>query len=195
MDEAPSPSPRPRRRNLRKYRGLLAVALFAGLWVIGKATGLLEGWDQERIRTMVEASGALGVLAFIAAFSVGELLHVPGMVFVAAAIVLWGALWGFAISFGAALVSVLVSFFLVRAVGGKALAEMERPLVKRLLSRLDRRPIQTVALLRLVLWLAPALNYALAMTNVRPRDYLVGSALGLFLPIAAGSAVFAWLLL
>jgi len=171
------------------------VALFAGLWVIGKATGLLEGWDQERIRTMVEASGALGVLAFIAAFSVGELLHVPGMVFVAAAIVLWGALWGFAISFGAALVSVLVSFFLVRAVGGKALAEMERPLVKRLLSRLDRRPIQTVALLRLVLWLAPALNYALAMTNVRPRDYLVGSALGLFLPIAAGSAVFAWLLL
>ncbi|MCB9621848.1 MAG: DedA family protein, partial [Sandaracinus sp.] len=56
----------------------------------------------------------------------------------------------------------------------------------------ERRPVRVVALLRLILWMAPPLNYALAMSAVRFRDYVVGSALGLILPIAAAALFFDW---
>jgi uncharacterized membrane protein YdjX (TVP38/TMEM64 family) len=41
-----------------------------------------------------------------------------------------------------------------------------------------------VFLLRLVFWLAPPVNYALALSNIRFRHYFAGSLLGLVLPIA-----------
>jgi uncharacterized membrane protein YdjX (TVP38/TMEM64 family) len=49
-----------------------------------------------------------------------------------------------------------------------------------------------VAILRLILWMAPPLNYALAMSAVRFRDYVIGSALGLLIPIALASLFFDW---
>ena len=55
------------------------------------------------------------------------------------------------------------------------------------------RRIRTVFLLRLFLWLAPALNYALALTHVKYRDYLIGSALGLIVPVAGAALLFDWL--
>jgi uncharacterized membrane protein YdjX (TVP38/TMEM64 family) len=62
-----------------------------------------------------------------------------------------------------------------------------------MLGHLDARPIRTVFALRLVLWLAPALNYALALTRARFRDYAIGSALGLILPVAGAAILFDWL--
>ncbi len=73
-------------------------------------------------------------------------------------------------------------------------SSIERPIFRRILDRLVTQPIRTVALLRLIFWMAPPLNYALAMSNVRYRDYLVGSAIGLTVPIAGVSLFFDWLL-
>ena len=55
--------------------------------------------------------------------------------------------------------------------------------MQRLLTNIDTRPVLTVAPLRLIFQTAPPLNYALAMTTVRWRDHLVGSALGLPVPV------------
>ena len=63
-----------------------------------------------------------------------------------------------------------------------------------LLHRLDQRPIRTVFILRLLLFLAPPLNYVLAMTNVRYRDYLIGSALGLVPGLLLVALLFDWVL-
>jgi uncharacterized membrane protein YdjX (TVP38/TMEM64 family) len=80
---------------------------------------------------------------------------------------------------------VCFSFAIVRLVGGKALGELENPWVKKVMAKLDERPITTIALLRVVLIMSPQLNYALALTNVRFRDYLIGSVIGLVPPILA----------
>ena len=166
-----------------RYRPLLLVALFLGLLAVGKFTGLTDQLDAERIRQEVAAAGALGGLLFVAIFAVGELLHVPGMVFVAAAALAYGPYQGFAWALFGALVSVSLSFVVVRGVGGQALAKLEKAWIQKILAHLDRRPVLTVAALRTVLWLAPGLNYALAMTRIRFRDYLLGSSLGWVLPI------------
>ncbi len=185
-----SPPPAEPRSAWQRWRLVAVVALFAALWLVGDATGVIDRFDQDEVRRMVADAGPWGILLFVAVFTAGELLHVPGMVFIAAAILAWGQLTGFFVALGAAVVSVSVSFVVVRAIGGKALARIERPLMKKLLARLHARPVLTIVTLRAVFWLSPPLNYALAMTDLRFRDYLVGSAIGLVIPILGAAFLF-----
>lgn len=175
------------------WRWMAILLLFVGLWLIGKLTGLNDKFSVEWIRESVDKSGIWGALVFIAIFSLGELVHIPGMVFVAAGILAFGPVMGFFLGVIAALCSVCFSFVVVRAVGGKAIAEIKRPFIQKILARLDKRPITTVIVLRLILWLAPPLNYALALSNIKFRDYAIGSGLGLVLPVLVFSTAFDWI--
>jgi uncharacterized membrane protein YdjX (TVP38/TMEM64 family) len=172
----------------------IVVVLFVGLYAVGRATGLVELVDAQTIREAVEGAGALGILLFVAIFTIGELLHVPGMVFVAGGILAWGRFDGFVVALAASIVSVCVSFLVVRAAGGEALSRIDRPLMRRLLGHLHARPIRTIVLLRAVFWLAPPLNYALALSSVRFRDYAIGSAVGLVVPVLLAAFFFDLLL-
>jgi uncharacterized membrane protein YdjX (TVP38/TMEM64 family) len=168
--------------------GILFAVVIA-LVIIGAATGMREKITVANIRAQATAAGPWGVLGFGVAFSVGSLLYVPGTVFFIAAILVWGRVAGGGVAFVSAVLAVLFSFVLVRAAGGQVLAESRRPFVQKILSRIDRYPIQTVALLRLIFWTSPPINYALALTSIKFRDHLIGSALGLILPVI-GMALF-----
>lgn len=172
--------------------GALAALTIATI-AIAKATGVADELTRERIQEMMQGLGALGFLAYLAVFAVGELIHVPGMVFVAAAILAYGPALGFGAGMVGALVSLSITFFVVRTVGGQPLGEVKRPLLKRVLSHLDERPVITIAVLRVLVQLLPALNYALAMSKVRFRDYLAGSLLGLAPVIAVFALAFEWI--
>jgi len=182
--------PRSRSPGLR-IAAILALAL--ALLAAGRLAGLDQRLDPARLRAALEASGPAGALLFVLAFVAGELVHVPGLIFVGVAVAGWGPVVGGALGFGAALLSVTTSFVLVRSVGGRALADIDRPLLKRLLAPLERRPVRTVILLRLVFVLSPPLNYALALSPVRLRDYVVGSAVGLGPPVLAAILLFDWI--
>lgn len=162
-----------------RHRLIVLAVLFVLLFVVGYALDVPAYLTQERIEGMVEAAGPWGFLVFAALFAVGELAHVPGIVFIIVGSMLWGPWAGAAISYVSALVSVSVAFVIVRRVGGQPLAGMERPWMRMAMMRLEERPIPTVTVLRLVFFMLPALNYLLALTPVRYRDFLVGSALGL----------------
>lgn len=169
--------------------GALAAALVA-LFAVGRLAGWTDDLSTARVRAAIESAGAWGPILFVLAFSVGELLHVPGMVFVAAAVVAYGRLGGGALALAGAIVSLSVSFVVVRAIGGKPLGAIRWRFARRVLGHLDARPVRTVALLRLVLWMSPQVNYVLALSSVRFRSYLAGSALGLTLPIAGIALLF-----
>ena len=175
--------PRPKKKG--KLRLVAVVLLLVGLLVAAKLTGVSDLVTIENMKTWMADAGPWGVLLFVVAFVVGELLQAPGLLFVAVGVISYGRLLGGGLSFAVAVLSVCFSFAIVRLVGGKALGELETPWVKKVMSKLDERPITTIALLRVVLILSPQLNYALALTNVRFRDYLVGSVLGLIPPIVA----------
>ncbi|MCA9614849.1 MAG: TVP38/TMEM64 family protein [Sandaracinus sp.] len=187
-DSTPDPGAAPR----KLWRFAALVGLIVGSIVLAKVTGVTEQLTPDRIRGFMEGAGVLGFLIFLGVFAVGELVHVPGVFFVAAAILAYGRGLGGVAAYAGAVLSVIVSFAVVRGVGGQVLAEVRRPWVRKILDGLERRPVRVVALLRLILWMAPPLNYALAMSAVRFRDYVVGSALGLILPIAAAALFFDW---
>lgn len=171
-------------------RLVFLAALVAVLLVLRYETHLGASLSTAHLRDLVQRAGAAGVAVFVVAFACGELLHVPGIVFVAAAVLAWGRLAGGAVAYLGALVAVSLVFVIVRAVGGQPLGELKQPRLRAIMARLEERPIRTVALLRLVLWLAPALTYALALSRIRYRHYVAGSALGLALPVAAAAAFF-----
>jgi uncharacterized membrane protein YdjX (TVP38/TMEM64 family) len=162
------------------------------LLLAGHLTGASAWLSRDNVHAAVQRAGMWGVLLYVVLFAAAELLHVPGTLMVAAGILAFGPLWGFPISFGAALVSVTTSFLVVRSVGGApaARARMRWAWARRVLEHLDERPVRSVALLRLVFWMFPPLNYALALSPVGLRDYVVGSALGLVLPLAVMAALF-----
>ncbi|MFK7991699.1 MAG: TVP38/TMEM64 family protein [Sandaracinaceae bacterium] len=165
-------------------RGALVLGLI-GLFVVAERTGLRDALSGDGLRELVEQAGPFGVFAYLGAFCVGLLAQVPGMAFVLAARAAYGPVVGFLVAYAGALMAVSASFVVVRAVGGKAAGKVKSAWAQRALARLDDRPIQTVVLLRTVLALSPPLNYALAMSRTRFRDYFVGSALGLVAPVAA----------
>lgn len=170
------------------------VALLAALFLVAHFTGVARDLSVEKVKSHVEGAGALGFLLFLVVFAVGELAHVPGLIFVAAAILVYGRWWGGMAGFAGALCSLCVSFLIVRTVGGQPLSELGPGRLRRMLDPLETRPVRTVFVLRMVLWMAPPLNYTLAMTGVSFRDYVVGSALGLLLPIAGAAVLFDWLI-
>jgi uncharacterized membrane protein YdjX (TVP38/TMEM64 family) len=179
--EAPEASPR---APSSRVRIAILVLVLVGIFVAGKATGLTDSLGVVRIRELAGRAGPLGYLAYAGAFAVGELIHVPGILFVIAGVLAYGQRAGFVAGLLGGLLSVSTAFLVVRSVGGRALSTVRHPFMKRLLAHLDEHPIRTTFLLRSVFWFLPALNYALALSNIRFRHYFAGSLLGLVVPVA-----------
>ena len=174
--------------NSTVFRILGLLALIGLLYGAAHATGLTENFTIESARQHMENAGAWGILIFMGLFIVGDLLHVPGLIFVAGAILAYGTVEGLVLGYFGALIGQSFNFWLIRKVGGRPLAEIERPLVKKVMSNLSERPIRTVIVLRLIFVLTPAINYALSMSQLRYRDYVLASAIGLIPPMA----LFGW---
>jgi uncharacterized membrane protein YdjX (TVP38/TMEM64 family) len=176
----------------KKYRLIFLLILLISLYIIGKVTGV-SNLDIKAIQSYVENAGYWGYGLFVSIFCAGEFVHIPGVVFFGAGILAYGKVLGSVIGFIAATASVCFSFVMVRSIGGKVLDKIERPFFKKILQRLDEKPIRAIIILRTCLWMFPPLNYTLALSSVRFRDYLIGSAIGLVLPLALVSICFDWI--
>ncbi len=181
-------------RRPRRLRFILVLVALVLLLVGGKYFGLQEYFDLQNVRRSIEAAGAWGYLLYVLLFVIGETLHVFGLIFVAAAVYVYGRTTGFMLALIGGTIAVSVSFQLMRLIGGRAFESIERPWVRRMLLQLDNKPICSVIFLRTFLVLHPSLNYVMALTNIRFRDYLIGSAVGLIVPIGLFVVFFDWLM-
>ncbi len=163
---------------------LLAVFLI-GIYLVGRATGLAEVLTVDGIRESMRAAGVAGFVVFVVTFSVGQLLYIPGFVFVMVAGLAYGPLWGSIASVIAATVSVAVSFVIVRTIGGQPLKNLDitRPFLQKPLDRLEQQPIRSMIVIRLFLWAIPPVNYTLAMSGVTFRDYMIAAVIGMTPPL------------
>jgi uncharacterized membrane protein YdjX (TVP38/TMEM64 family) len=156
-------------------RAVLVVLALAALVVAGRSLGgRLQG-----IAAWIDGLGAAGPLAFVAVYALATAAFVPGSILTLTA----GAIFGLgrgtlytmiAATCGASL-AFLVSRYAVRALVERSLATHPRfAAVDRAIAREGRR---IVFLLRLSpLFPFNLLNYALGVTSVRFRDYVVACA-------------------
>lgn len=172
----------------------VGAALVLLLLVAGAIAARRSGIDADSIQARLLSLGIFAAPAFIVAFALGEVLHLPGILFVVAARVVFGPTAGLALGYAGAVVALTLSFFVARRLVDAARATREpwrpkwRPL-RATFERLESHPVKSIALLRLVFWLAPPLTYALAATKVRARDHLIGCAVGLVVPVIGASLI------
>lgn len=165
---------------------LLAAFLIA-VYAIGKATGFTDQLTVDGIRESMRAAGVGGFLVFVAVFCIGQLLYIPGFVFVMVSGLAYGPVWGSFASIIAATISVAVSFAIVRTIGGQPLKSLhiKRPFLQKPLDRLEQQPIRSMIVIRLFLWAIPPVNYTLAMSGVTFRDYMIAAVIGMTPPFVA----------
>lgn len=135
---------------------------------------------RDRLELMLQQSGPFGVLLFIIFISIGELMHIPGSLFVIIAIYLWGPYIGWLMGYAGAVCATSFCFVVVRGIAGSStIEEAELPFGDRILAWLDSWPLVTVFSLRACLFLAPAVNYFLAMSPISTVQYCIATSLGL----------------
>ena len=170
---------------MRSYqRLLLVIAFLALLLAVFQFSGLRDNFNLSFLHQQFINNAFTGLLIFIVLFALGNLIQIPGWIFLAAAVLSLDRFWGGLATYLAAVVSCMFTFWVIRSVGGDALRQINNPYTVRVLNNLDKRPVLSTFLLRLLLQTAPALNYALAMSGIRFKSYLIGTLLGLPLPIA-----------
>lgn len=183
----------------RALRLALLVVFAAVLFLVGHLSGATEWLSLPRLRVRLEQAGPTAPLIFAGALILAVTLHLPGLPFVIGGITLFGRLRGALILWGASLIAISITFAMARTVGGQLIQApnpdalgLQRPFLRRILWQLLDRPVRTVFLLRLFLALFPPLNFALAVTGIRFRHYLLGSALGLIPPLAFATLWVDW---
>ena len=177
-----------------KLRIALLVVVIVVLALVAHLTGLAEAVTRERVEELASSWGVVGFALYVAAFAVGEIMQLPGVVFVVAAVAAYGPWLGTGAAYVGMFAASLAVFLFGRVVAGKALAEVEHPRVRALVSRIDRAPISTVAFMRGVLFVLPGIGYACALSPIRFRDYAIGSAIGLVVPTVLAGVLGEWAL-
>lgn len=167
-----------------RARLLLVVLFLLGLFVLFDLSGVRAQLSLETLQQMILMHPVAGLLLFILLFALGNLIQIPGWIFLAAAVLALGRVFGGLATYLAACVSCTLTFIIIRALGGNALRGLDNRLAQRLLAGLDRHPLSSIIALRVLFQTVPALNYTLALSGVPLRTYLLGTLLGLPLPIA-----------
>ena len=177
-----------------RYKRFFAVVAFLGLlFAVFQILGLRENLSLAFLHQKFLDNVISGTLIFVLLFALGNLIQIPGWVFLAAAVLALGEAWGGVVTYVAAVISCAFTFWLVRLIGGDALRQVNGKWAVRLLAELNAHPVRNIAILRFFLQTAPALNYALAISGVRFCDYLIATLLGLPLPIALYCIFFEYL--
>lgn len=157
---------------------MAAVAAMLGAVVI--ALLVMHGGGVAGVRAQVAAAGAWAPVLFVLLQAVVTITPLPRTVFTVAAGVLFGALWGLALTITGTVLAALAAYALVRWVGGPLVERhAHRPGFAWLQARLDRSGLLAMVSLRL-LPMVPfsVMNYASGLAGVRLFPYLVGTVLG-----------------
>lgn len=174
----------------RLLLGVLVAASLAGgiyLWRTGNMT-------PTAVRDWLDSLGPAAPLIFVAAFVAGALFGVPGMVFVIGGRLAFGPYVGFLVGYGGGLLAVIAPFVMARLLR-RAVSEPKRPKnrwVARAFDQIEHRPFRAVLVMRLVVWFNAPLSYALAITEVRLRDYVAGCAVALAPVVALAMIATGW---
>ncbi|HEY4075767.1 MAG TPA: VTT domain-containing protein [Rhizomicrobium sp.] len=151
---------------------LLAVVTGIVLWVVYR-----HAIDPVAIQRAITAN-PFSPLIFIGLQIAASLLFVPRTVLGIAAGLLFGLAWGFVWAITGALAGAAVGFAFVRWFGATGLLDAS-PGIGRLVERAEHGGWRAVAILRLTPLPHSVANTLLAMTNLKWRDYLLGSFAGM----------------
>ena len=179
----PEPQPEARSFFIRYQRLIGVVGFLVLLLVLVELSGVRENFTLDYVRATLNENLLVGGAFFVLLFCIGNLIQIPGWIFLAAAVLTLDKLYGGLLTYVAAVTSCLVTYAVIRLIGGDALRELDSNLAVRIFRYMDAYPIASIFALRTIFQTAPALNYSLALARVKVPHYIIGTMIGLPLPI------------
>ena len=164
--------------NVKMGIGLFLAGVF--LWIYS-TYDLSNHMNIDEMRDLIDSFGPYGPLVFISLCIAGIFLHLPEIILIALGGLLFGVVKGFIYGWIGVIVGSTGTFLCVRYIMRDAFQKSLESRFHRLQvfdERLAEHGFLTVLLLRLVLFVAPPLNWAIGLTKVRLCQYIAGSALG-----------------
>jgi uncharacterized membrane protein YdjX (TVP38/TMEM64 family) len=186
---APDPAPTPNANQgatAQARRVVIAFVLFGGLGVLflfGLPALGVSGPEEAR-RWLILARGPWELPVVIAAFAALAFLGVPQMVLIAAAVLAFGPVTGFAYSWAGTMVSALVGFGLGRGFGARMIHDWAA--ARRFADLVGRNGLLASLVVRLVPF-APfvLVNMAGGVTSMSWTSFTLGTGIGILPKIAA----------
>lgn len=171
-----------KRNHTRLKFGLLLGFFLLSVWATFQFN-LFQLFSVEAIREVVLSTGGWAILVFILLYIAGAVLPVPSTPFTLAGGILFGPFWGTIYTLVGAVLGASLAFALAKYLGESFVTRWVRNNFKKLHTydkRLEEHGFVTVFILRLIP-LVPfsVLNYALGLTRVRFRPYLLATATGI----------------
>jgi uncharacterized membrane protein YdjX (TVP38/TMEM64 family) len=160
--------------------GLLRLPALALALLLGGGLALVVlGGDLDAVRRAVAASGPWGPLVYVALHVALTLVPVPKNLLAVIAGALFGLSTGIALSWGASVLSAIVTFYLGRRLGGDTVEELSGRRVEVVRGILREQGTLSVIIARLTPLLPfTVVNYAAGVSPVRPGAYLLGTVVG-----------------
>lgn len=139
--------------------------------------------------------GALGYVAFVAAFALLQPFGVPGVVFMVASSLVWPWPIAAALSLTGSTLASITGFSFARYIARDWVEKRIPPRLRKYDDKLAERGFVTVFVLRSIFWMQPMLHLFFGLSRVRFSTHLGASALAYVAPTLAvayfGDAAFA----
>tara|TARA_R110002072_G_scaffold13365_2_gene56011 strand:+ start:161 stop:673 length:513 start_codon:yes stop_codon:yes gene_type:complete len=144
---------------------------------VGRHSSLSNYFTLEYLESSIRNAGAFGVFLFILMYTIGTLMNIPGFLFLFVGFLVYKGINGILVGYAASVIAVTIHFFFVRSMAGEALSEIKKPFIRRQMAKLTNAPIKTTVILRLIFYVSPPVNYALALSSIKWKHSLVGTML------------------
>jgi uncharacterized membrane protein YdjX (TVP38/TMEM64 family) len=157
---------------------ILAAFIIGAIYVV-RFTPVKTYLTEEALRRFLDTADFWDALVFIAIYTLGICLFVPGTLLTALGAAIFGTYWGFVVVWFGAMLGASIAFFIGRTLGREFAASLIGDKLKKYDEAIERNGFATVLYLRLVYFPFTAMNFGMGLTGVRFWDYFSGTGLGI----------------
>lgn len=149
-----------------------------------------DRFDPAALDAWILELGAWGPVAYVALYSVGAVLFLPGSAFALAGGALFGPVWGAVLNLLGATIGASLAFLVARYLAGDWVAQRAGGRLKHLADGVEAEGWRFIAFVRLVpLFPFNLTNYALGLTQISFVSFVVTS----LICMAPGAIAYTWL--
>ncbi|MBW1725675.1 MAG: TVP38/TMEM64 family protein [Deltaproteobacteria bacterium] len=161
------------------FKAIIFVAfIFAAIFLI-RFIPVKNYLTAEALGRFLETAGIWAPVVYMAIYSVGVCLFLPGTLLTGLGAAIFGAYWGFLYVWIGAMIGASAAFFIGRTLGREFASSLIGDKLKKYDDAIERNGFAAVLYLRLVYFPFTPMNFGMGLTKVRFRDYVTGTGLGI----------------
>jgi uncharacterized membrane protein YdjX (TVP38/TMEM64 family) len=157
----------------------LFLVFVCGAVILSNLGPLRESLTAERLGHFLVVKGMWGPILFMLLYGIGVALFVPGIVLTGLGAALFGTYWGFLYTWGGAVLGAGLAFLIARVLARDFVSSRIGDRLRHYDDAIGRNGFTAVLYLRLLCSPFTPTCFALGVTKVRFRDYLLGTGLGI----------------